>query len=70
MSKNGVALRQTALNGANETVGGVFSETLTDVVPIQPFASVPVTVYTVAIAGDAMTVAPVAALSPSAGLHE
>ena len=37
---------------------------------VQPLLSVPVTVYVEVEAGDAVTVAPVVALSPVAGVHE
>jgi hypothetical protein len=53
------------------TVGFVlFTVTVTLLVAVQPFAAVPVTVYTVVATGVAVGFATVALLSPAAGLHK
>ena len=43
--------------------------TVTVSVSVQPFADVPVTVYTVVIVGDALTAAPIVEDNPVAGLQ-
>lgn len=43
--------------------------TVTEAVPVQPLASVPVTVYVVVIVGLALTTEPVVWFSPVAGDH-
>jgi hypothetical protein len=51
------------------TVGFVLTVTVTCAVFLHPFASVPVTVYVVVPAGVAVTVVPVVADNPVAGLQ-
>lgn len=51
------------------TVGMGLTVTVTTSVFTQPFAFVPVTVYVVVLAGDALTLAPEVALRPVAGDH-
>ena len=48
-------------------VGNGLTVTVTVVVPTQPAAEVPVTVYVVVVVGFAVTLAPVVALNPVAG---
>jgi hypothetical protein len=66
----GAKLQETALDGLIEILGGLLTFTLTVVVPIQPFAFVPETVYTVAVLGLATTVAPTVVDKPVEGLQE
>lgn len=50
-------------------VGSAFTVSEREAVALQPAAFVPVTVYTVVTVGDAVTDAPVDALSPDVGDH-
>ena len=50
-------------------VGAALTETAAVAVLVQPLAPVPVTVYTVLVEGDAVTVVPVVLESPVAGDH-
>ena len=50
-------------------LGAGFTLTVTDVVFVHPFPSVPITVYVVVVVGPAVTVAPVVDDKPMAGLH-
>jgi hypothetical protein len=55
--------------GVTDTVNEGVTVTVTVVVDEQPDPSIPVTVYVVVVAGFAVTVAPVVALRPVAGLQ-
>ena len=57
----------TAVDGLMETTGLGFTVMLVDSAAVQPFASVPVTVYRVVVDGEAVTVLPVVLLRPVAG---
>ena len=50
--------------------GDAFTDTLTVAVLLQPATLVPVTVYMVADEGPAVTLVPVVADNPVAGIHE
>jgi hypothetical protein len=52
------------------TVGPGFTVIRAEDELVHPVASVPVTIYVVVVAGVAITVAPVVAVSPAAGDHE
>jgi hypothetical protein len=56
--------------GETVTLGIGLMVTVTCVVELHELLSVPVTVYVVVVFGLAVTVAPVVALNPIAGLHE
>lgn len=55
--------------GVAVMVGSGFTVTVTEAVLVHPLPSVPVTVYVVVIAGLAVTLAPVVADNPVAGLQ-
>lgn len=50
-----------------EMTGELLTVTVTVAVEVQPAASAPVTVYTVVIVGEAVTIAPVVVFNPLAG---
>jgi hypothetical protein len=58
---------QIAGGAGTEITGSGLTFTVTCVEAVQPFTSVPVTVYVVVDVGFAVTVEPVVALSPVAG---
>jgi hypothetical protein len=59
-----------ALDGEDATGGSASTIMLILSVPVQPFASMPVTVYKVVLAGVAITVLPDNMFKPVAGPHE
>jgi hypothetical protein len=52
------------------TTGKEFTLTVEEAVSTQPFTSVPVTMYTIELPGEAVTELPEVALSPAFGLQE
>ena len=60
---------QIVMSGETVTTGIGFTVTVTCAVAVHPFASA-VTVYVVVEVGVAVTLAPVVALNPVAGLHK
>jgi hypothetical protein len=60
---------QTAGAGGDTTSGSGLTVTVTDAVDEHPFASVPVTVYGVVTAGDAVTALPVHGFNEVHGDH-